>query len=82
MAAAQAQLPRGQEKLLQLVWILFCSSTKKEESPCVAGAEKAESSMGRCKDAWRAEQHGTASFPELSATGLHYPLKRANDLLA
>lgn len=61
----QAQLPTGQEKLLQLVWIQFCSSTKEEEGPWVAGAEKAESSVGRCKDAWRTEQHRTASFLEL-----------------
>jgi len=45
--------------LLQFVWILFCSSARKEESPWLAGPEKAESPRARYKDAWGANQHGT-----------------------
>lgn len=36
--------------LLQLVWSLFYSSAKKEESPWVAGAEKAGSPVAPKKD--------------------------------
>lgn len=43
------------------------------------GSKSRENSIARCRDAWRAKQHRTASFPELFATGFHYSPK---DLLA
>lgn len=48
----------------------------------MAGAEKAESPTASCKAAWGANQHSTAYFPDMFATGLRYPTKEDSDLLA